>query len=47
MASWHSYRSYWAYGECLEAGNATGKDYACLHGYGTDGKLKYHLYVWY
>ncbi|WP_413102845.1 hypothetical protein [Streptomyces sp. Inha503] len=46
-ASWHFYRSYWTYGECLDAGDATGKTYVCLEGTGTDGKLKYHLYVWY
>lgn len=46
-ASWHFYASYWTKPECDAAGRTYGQTYKCTYGKGTDGRYKYHLYLWY
>ncbi|MFB7273988.1 hypothetical protein [Streptomyces sp. NPDC056244] len=50
MATWRFWRSYWTMAECERGAIAVinqGYDAAyCEGGYGTDGRWKYHLYVW-
>ncbi|CAL9366593.1 hypothetical protein [Streptomyces sp. Tu 3180] len=50
LASWRFWRSYWTEGECDRGALAVlaqGYDAAyCEYGKGTDGRWKWHLYVW-
>lgn len=45
-ASWHFWASYWTFGDCVDAAPYD-LPFQCRHGLGTDGRWKYHLYVWY
>jgi hypothetical protein len=50
LATWRFWRSYWTMAECEQGARqviSQGYDSAwCKPGYGTDGRWKYHLYVW-
>ncbi|GAA4105109.1 hypothetical protein [Actinomadura miaoliensis] len=53
QASWHFWASYWTFDECFAAGarvldsNPRYRAANCVHAKGTDGKMKYHLYIYY
>ncbi|MES9537924.1 hypothetical protein [Actinomadura sp. NPDC000600] len=51
--AWHFWKSYWTEGKCVAAGKrvlasnpARYKAALCDPGYGTDGRLKWHLYIY-
>ncbi|MCR3738378.1 hypothetical protein BS35_000917 [Actinomadura glauciflava] len=53
-ASWHFWKSYWTWPECVAVGQrvldsnpARYRDYWCHQGTGTDKQLKWHLYIRY
>ncbi|GGY20221.1 hypothetical protein GCM10010358_83250 [Streptomyces minutiscleroticus] len=52
QATKHFYSSHWTRGECEDRGwywlgQHPSWEWTCEPGLGTDGKFKYHLYLWY
>ncbi|WP_157857551.1 hypothetical protein [Streptomyces yerevanensis] len=47
IMSWRFWAAYWTPEACVAVGDQSGRNWKCEYKRGTDGKMKWFLYLWY